>query len=153
MSQAIRNFEIINATASHPDFIQFCRLLDMEQNAMEPEREKLGVSAQKDLQRISDILLMQDGNKSIGCIAFIPFNDRAIICRAYVDPQYRGQGLAGILVNEIESLIKQKGYKIAVARILNKNAASLRAFEKRGYRLDTEPIDDCKFRVYLIKEL
>ena len=81
-------------------------------------------------------------------------HDTAIICRVYVDEQYRGMGLANMLIENAESIAKQSGAKFTVARILNVNSASLRAFEKKGYKIDNSSADDLlDMRVYVIKQL
>ena len=147
-------FEIVPRLNTDPEFLLFCEKLDEAQDALEPKRKALGIRSKKDLDRISDVLFLQQDGKSVGCIALIQKTpDTVIICRVYVDGCLRGMGMAQKLIEEAEIVAKQKGAKFAVARILNKNIASLRAFEKQGYTIDTITDDLCDMRVYVKKVL
>ena len=143
------------AKNNDPVFIKFCEELDRVQDAIEPRREFLGIRSVEGLDKVTDVLLLRDGKKFIGCISTKPMSsDIMIICRAYVDPRYRGKGLAGKLIDEIERIIAARGAKTAVARILNKNKASLRAFGKKGYVVDDSVSEEvCDIRVYVRKDL
>lgn len=63
---------------------------------------------------------------------------RAWIERLAVDPDYRGQGLAGKLIAEAESFLNDKGALVISALIEDTNDRSIRAFTKAGYAVMDE---------------
>jgi GNAT superfamily N-acetyltransferase len=58
---------------------------------------------------------------------------RGWINRLAVDPEYRGIGLAGRLIDEAEQFLKSKGAVVFAGLIEELNAPSMSCFEKAGY--------------------
>jgi len=148
------NFKFVESSNSDPEFIRFCEQLDVEQDAMWSERRNKGISSLKDLQRVTDVLFLKDKDVPVGCIALIPKSPEvAIICRVILNPDYRGRGLAKVLITEIEKVAKRKGANRAVARIIISNVASIASFKSLGYVEDNTANDDCEKRIYVTKNL
>ena len=87
------------------------------------------------LDKLSDVVIMYDEEKAIGCAALKPVSKlMAEVGRLFIDENYRGKGLAGSLVQEIEKIAKEKNYECVMAEYWTNNKASARTFEKGGYR-------------------
>lgn len=79
------------------------------------------------------ILGMFDGEKLIGSIIGSSDGRKGWINRLAIDPDYRGQGLAGILIESCEQFLNGLGLKVISCLIEDKNTPSMSAFEKAGY--------------------
>jgi ribosomal protein S18 acetylase RimI-like enzyme len=79
------------------------------------------------------ILGMFDGDKMIGSIIGSSDGRKGWINRLAIDPDYRGQELAGILIEECEDFLHKLGLKLIAALIEANNDPSFKAFKKAGY--------------------
>jgi len=76
---------------------------------------------------------MFDGARMIGSVIGSSDGRKGWINRLAVAPDYRGHGLAGILIAECENFLKDLGLKVMAALIEGDNVASFEAFKKAGY--------------------
>jgi ribosomal protein S18 acetylase RimI-like enzyme len=79
------------------------------------------------------ILGMFDRDIMIGSIIGSSDGRKGWINRLAVDPDYRGQGLAGKLIEECEDFLHKLGLKLIAALIEANNDPSFKAFKKAGY--------------------
>ncbi|UCE65501.1 MAG: GNAT family N-acetyltransferase [Candidatus Zixiibacteriota bacterium] len=87
-----------------------------------------------EMKREETIFLgMFDGDKMIGSILGSSDGRKGWINRLAVDPDYRGKGLAGILIEECEKYLYDLGLKVIAALIEGDNKPSESAFSKAGY--------------------
>jgi ribosomal protein S18 acetylase RimI-like enzyme len=78
---------------------------------------------------------MFDGDKMIGSVVGSSDGRKGWINRLAVDPDYRGQGLAGRLIKECENFLYRLGLKVIAALIEGENTESLATFKKAKYEL------------------
>jgi len=76
---------------------------------------------------------MFDGEKMIGSILGSSDGRKGWINRLAIDPNYRGKGLAGILIKECEKCLYDLGLKVIAALIEGDKKSSESAFAKAGY--------------------
>ena len=89
---------------------------------------------QVEFQRAETAILgMYDGEKMIGAVIAAHDGRRGWINRLAIDPDCRGQGLAGQLIAESEAFLFGCGMKIIAALIEEENLPSISAFRKAGY--------------------
>jgi len=79
------------------------------------------------------ILGMYDGSEMIGSIIGTSDGRRGWLNRLAVDPDYRGKGLAGILIKDAENFLRGFGIKVIAALIEDENLPSISAFQKENY--------------------
>jgi ribosomal protein S18 acetylase RimI-like enzyme len=79
-----------------------------------------------------------DGDKLIGSIIGTSDGRRGWLNRLAIDPDYRGQGLAGKLIAESEEFLHNLGIKIISCLIEEVNSPSITAFTKAGYKVHTD---------------
>lgn len=75
----------------------------------------------------------EGGKKMIGSILGNSDGRKGWINRLAIDPDYRGKGLAGILIEECEKALYKLGLKVIAALIEGDNKSSESAFSKVGY--------------------
>jgi len=74
-----------------------------------------------------------DGNRMLGvCLANYD-GRRGWLNRLAIDPDFRGIGLAGRLIEEGEKFLKSRGAVVIAGLIEEMNAPSMACFEKAGY--------------------
>ena len=79
---------------------------------------------------------MFEKKKMIGVIVGTSDGRKGWINRLAVDPDYRGQGLAGQLIKQAEDYLHDLGIKVISALIEDWNLPSMSAFSKAGYTFD-----------------
>lgn len=77
-----------------------------------------------------------DNERLIGVIIGSFEGRKGWISRLAVDPMYRKRGIAKILIENIECILRKRGAKIICALIEDWNKNSMRLFEKCGYIKD-----------------
>ena len=105
--------EWIHTDGSDERFVALCRELDDFLNeAVGGEKQREQYNQYNTLENIHDVVLLIDGNQAVGCGGFKEYEPYvAEIKRVFVRQRYRKQGLAKSLMNELEALAKQKGYR------------------------------------------
>nr|MBN2278457.1 GNAT family N-acetyltransferase [candidate division Zixibacteria bacterium] len=79
------------------------------------------------------ILGMFDGSRLIGSIIGTTDGRKGWLNRLAIDPDYRGRGLAGQLIAEVENYLHEQGIKVIACLIEEYNTPSMAAFTKAGY--------------------
>lgn len=117
------------------DFKKLCAELDEFQNKIIPWRTELGVSGLSGLEKLQKVLLMYDGDKVIVSAALKPIDETtAEIARVYTEEQYRGKGLAQVLVNRIIEFAKDFGYKKLVLDTWKESVSARKLYSKMGFK-------------------
>src|ERR1700722_4685186 len=73
-------------------------------------------------------------NEPAGCGCFKHFNeDAAEIKRMFVRKKYRGKGISGAILQDLEKWAAGKGYLISILETGDKQVEALGLYEKSGY--------------------
>ena len=127
---------IIKTDGGNKDFYNLCKKLDDSLNENVSGRTNSGINSLYNIDQIKDVFLMYDGERAIGSIALWYHDDKTCeIMRVFVEEDYRGQGIAGQLVNMVLELAVEKGYKDIHLRTWSSTPYSLRAYEKLGFHM------------------
>lgn len=99
----------------------------------------------------NNLFVLKSGEKIIGAISIVPENELdelelwemkdgriAEIARVAVAPEYQGKGLAQKIVSEIETVLKNRGYRAVHLLAAKVNIPACRTYQKAGYRLQGE---------------
>lgn len=128
------------------DFQRLCQKLDDFQNLIFPERVNLPMSALDGLEKLEKILLIYDGNLAIASGGLKPVNDEiAELSRMYTDNNYRGQGLAKILIQKILDYAKEKGYKKIILDTWQESQSARKLYTSLGFK-ERLPFDEKTFQ-------
>ncbi len=80
------------------------------------------------------LYLALHGGKAAGCIALRPLSDdRCELKRLYVRPQFRGNGIAGMLCERILEDAVKTGYREIYLDTLPELSDAIRLYEKLGF--------------------
>lgn len=125
--------------------IQDCKE-DMQKNNIEQWKE--GYPTLEDTEKnISNTFVMEDDNNVIASVVAnetqakeyteiqwkLDDKKPLVLHRLAVSPKYHGQGIAQKIINYIETLAKDKGYKSVRLDTYSKNLASNKFYTKLGY--------------------
>jgi len=160
-----RPMQIVLTDGTNKDFYGLCVKLDASLNANAPGRKEAGLNSLYDIQSYKHIFLMYDGAKPIGSAGL--WQHDAKVCeliRVYIEDDYRGQGLAGELIERVEQLAIEKGYLKVMLRTWSSTPYAVRAYEKFGFKKVaaskikypdkfSPALALAKIRVYMEKEL
>ncbi len=121
------------------DYKEMARLWQISGLPYRPQgRDSSEVMAVEFKRMETCFLGMFDGKKMIGTIIGSSDGRKGWINRLAVDPDYRGQKLAGLLIAECEDYLHDLGLKVIACLIEDVNTPSLSAFEKAGYKISDE---------------
>ncbi len=107
-------------------------------------------------EMIQDVLLAYIGEKCVGCTGMKKYAEHIVeIKRLWVEPAYRGMGIATKMMSEVEKKAIQNGFQKSIlqTREIMHDAVSL--YQKLGYRqiLSYPPYDTLKEAVCYAKKL
>lgn len=140
------NFRIEEVTCDNKDFIELCKKLDEFQNEIFPERTKLNMSALQGLEKLEKIYVIYDGDKAIATGGIKRVDDTsAELARMYTDGDYRGQGLAKIIIDKVENYAREAGYKTMVLDTWKDSASARNLYQNMGFK-EREPFDPETFK-------
>lgn len=83
---------------------------------------------------IKHVIVAYDGQTPVGCGAIKPLSDDTMeIKRMYVLPEYRGNGIAGKLLAELEAWAYELGYNNCMLETGKRQPEAIRLYLKSGY--------------------
>ncbi|MFA5260468.1 MAG: GNAT family N-acetyltransferase [Candidatus Omnitrophota bacterium] len=92
------------------------------------------------------IYIARRGEEKVGVIRFEPEGDGAQ-ASVHLNPAYMRQGLGPCVIEAgTQQFLRDRGTQTIIARIIKRNAASVKAFTKAGYRCFTEDKDVLTYR-------
>ena len=94
-------------------------------------------------------ILIDDNNENIGVIRFDKNNDAFVISYS-IDKLHRGKGMGYLILQfGIKKILKKEPQCKFVASVQTNNIASIKIFEKLGFRLEkTEVVKEHIFNIY-----
>ena len=88
------------------------------------------------LEDIHHVVLLWDGERSIGCAAFKEYDrERAEVKRVFLCREYRGKGLGRQLLETLEALARQKGYAYLILESGEPLTAAMKLYRSMGYEV------------------
>lgn len=123
--------------------------------------EAVGVVVREDLPAFTDayfgagsgVWLAKKGDAVVGCIALRPLEaipESGEVKRLYVRPQWRGEGVAALLLEALEAYA---GYQWLYLDSKDDLEAALRFYEKQGYTRCARYNDNPQATIFMRKQL
>ena len=80
-------------------------------------------------------IVAYEGDEPIGCGALRPMDERTTVelKRMYVVPEFRGRGISGQLLLELEKWAAEDGFRVIRLETGNKQPEAIALYLKRGY--------------------
>jgi putative acetyltransferase len=126
--------ELHRTDSDHNDFKSLVIQLDMDLNIRYRELQKQYDPHNK-IESIDTIVIAYFEKIPAGCGCFKKYdNDTVEIKRMFVKEEYRGKGIATMILNELECWAKEKKYHRTLLETGIKQTEAIRLYEKMGYK-------------------
>lgn len=129
--------EIIRTDSKNQNFIELVCLLDIELNSRYGILQK-DYDIYNNVDSVDTVVLGYIDDKPAGCGCFKTYSkDTVEIKRMMVKSEFRGTGLAGAILADLEKWAKEKGFTKSVLETGIKQPEAIRFYTKHGYtRID-----------------
>ena len=126
---------LVRTDSSNDDFQTLVTFLDAELQVRDGEDHPFYAQFNK-LTNIKHVLLAYADNHAVGCGAFRSYTvDTVEIKRMYVRPEYRGRGIASLVLNGLEEWARENGFHNCVLETGYNQPEAIALYKKSGYRV------------------
>ncbi len=88
------------------------------------------------IDQIKYAVVAYQGNVAVGCGAIKPYKDKTVeIKRMYVQPDYRGQNIAGQILTELEQWAKELAFDTCILETGKRQYSAIALYPKHGYKI------------------
>ncbi len=124
---------LLRTDSSSDDFQTLVTFLDAELQVRDGEEHPFYAQFNK-LTNIKNVLLAYADNHAVGCGAFRSFTtDTVEIKRMYVRPEYRGRGIASVVLNGLEQWALEAGFHSCILETGFNQPEAIALYKKSGY--------------------
>ena len=128
-------FSIKRTTSNNPDFIKLVKQLDTELSKINGDEDAFYAQFNK-IDKINHVVLVYDGDNALACGAIKEFLPEAMeVKRMYTQPNFRGKGVASMLLQALEKWAKEMNYKKCVLETSKRQPDALALYRKNGYEV------------------
>jgi len=122
-------------TSDNADFQNLVALLDEDLKTRDGDEHTFYAQFNK-IENIRNVIVCYADSKSTGCGAFKAYDQtKAEIKRMFVLPAYRGQGIAGSILKELELWAAELKYAACILETGKKQPEAIRLYQKAGYTI------------------
>lgn len=124
---------IQRATTENKDFQELVVLLDQFLAILDGEDHAFYAQFDK-LEKINHVVVCYQDTVAVGCGAFKEFDAAAVeIKRMFVHPDFRGKGIASVILKELELWAGENNYCSYVLETGTNNPSAVSLYRKSGY--------------------
>jgi putative acetyltransferase len=128
--------KILRTDSSHPDFIALVRQLDADLAIRDGDEHAFYAQFNKIDMIKHALVVYNENNEPAGCGAIKAFSaDTMEVKRMWVEPAFRGKGIASDILKELEDWARELGYKRCVLETGKKQVEAMQLYPKNGYQL------------------
>ncbi len=125
---------LFRTNPAHPEYQRLIRRLDRDLAVTDGEDHAFYAQFNKS-DAIRYAVLLLDGETALACGALKAYDNRSLeVKRMYTTDAARGRGLAGQVLQELETWASELGYRHLLLETGRRQAAAIRLYEKHGYR-------------------
>ena len=125
---------ILRTNAADPTFINLVEQLDADL-AIRDGKEHGFYATFNTLQQIKYVVLADDQDQAVGCGAIKAFDDNSMeVKRMFTLPAYRGKGVAGTILQELEKWAKELQCTACLLETGKRQPEAIALYQKAGYR-------------------
>ena len=126
---------IIRTTSDNQDFKNLILKLDELLQITDGAEHSFFAQFNK-VENIKNVVVCYENKKAIGCGAFkVTDNQTVEIKRMFVDPNFRGKGVASIVLKELEIWAKEEHYSVIILETGRKLENAISLYKKSGYSI------------------
>jgi len=87
------------------------------------------------IDKIRNVVVFYEDEQAIACGAFKEYADKTVeIKRMFVEPDFRGRGIAARILAELEKWAAELQYKVAILETGFNQPEAIRLYQKSGYQ-------------------
>lgn len=125
--------EIKRTTSDDANFIHLVSLLDAYLSIIDGEDHAFYAQYNK-TDNLQHVVVCYEANLAVGCGAFRVYDTQTVeIKRMFVQPEFRGKGIAGIILKELETWAAALNFTTAILETGKKQTDVIHLYEKSGY--------------------
>ncbi|MGM9476600.1 GNAT family N-acetyltransferase [Pedobacter sp. GSP4] len=126
---------LIRTNSDHTDFRKLVKLLDHDLAVRDGEDHAFYAQFNK-VDAIKEVVVAYQDEIPVACGAIKPFSEKeAEVKRMFVHPDYRKQGIAAKVLNELENWAAELGFFACVLETGKKQPEAISLYQKVGYRI------------------
>ena len=142
--------EIRKVENTNRDFLELCKKLDDTHNTLVAEQRQPNANCCIGNEIYTNVYIMYDEETATGCIAFTDVTNEIVeIARVYVCEEYRKQGIATKLFENVEKIAKKNGAKILNLDTYERLSDAVKLYKKLGFEI-VAPFPEIKDSPYSI---
>ncbi|MBP1841497.1 GNAT family N-acetyltransferase [Formosa algae] len=127
--------ELLRTDSNHKDFIALVKLLDSDLAIRDGEDHAFYAQFNK-IDMLKHVVIAYNNAIPVSCGAIKPFDTTSVeVKRMYTAEQSRGQGLASIVLSELEQWAKELDYTSCVLETGMQQPEAIALYHKNGYEL------------------
>ncbi len=125
----------LRTNSENKDFIKLVRLLDADLAKRDGDDHAFFAQYNK-IDMIKNVVVVFKDNMPISCGAIKEFNKATMeVKRMYTLPEFRGKGMASIVLGELEKWTSELGYTKCILETGIKQPEAIQLYEKNSYQL------------------
>jgi GNAT superfamily N-acetyltransferase len=147
--------EVVKTTSENPDFVALIKIFDTFLWERYPELKK-DYWGNNLIEFNDNVILIYLEGKPVASGCFKKYNENTIeLKRMFVLPEARGLGLAQLVIKELETEAKKKGFEIMILETLYKQIEAISLYQKVGFKIveNYEPYVGLKDSVCMSKSI
>lgn len=128
-------YQLKRTDSSDPDFQQLVHELDKDL-AIRDGAEHAFFAQFNKIDLIKHVVVAYANGQAVGCGAVKQYAEQTMeVKRMFVDPEFRGKGIASLVLKELEIWTIELGYTICILETGQKQPEAIRLYQKNSYRL------------------
>ena len=126
---------LIRTDSDNADFMTLVALLDQDLAIRDGDDHTFYAQFNK-VDAIKEVIIAYQDGTVVGCAAIKPFSaTEAEVKRMFVHPDYRKQGIAAKVLNELENWATELGFAACVLETGKKQPEAIALYQKVGYHI------------------
>ena len=125
--------ETIRTNSTHPDFIKLVRLLDSYLKTVDGDENEF-YHQYNGIENLNHVVVAYFNNSSVGCGSFKKFNNDSVeIKRMFVIDDFRGKGIATIILKDLESWATELHFSRCILETGKRQTEAIMLYKKNNY--------------------
>lgn len=130
----MENIQIIRTDSGNPDFVKLVAFLDAELTIADGDDHEF-YSGYNKIDQIRHVVLVKNGDQALGCGSIKEFEPGIMeIKRMYVLPDFRGRGLASMILANLESWARELSVHTCILETGKRQPEAIQLYKKNNYQ-------------------
>lgn len=128
-------FKLIRTDSDQTDFIKLVGLLDAYLTVIDGE-EHTFYNQFNSIENLKHVVVAYENNEAVGCGAIKKFDaTRMEVKRMFIQPSFRGRGLARRILNDLEQWTRELGYTKCILETGRRMQDAVSLYKNCGYQV------------------